>query len=340
MIKIYTDQTYLSPEYRKIIFPLLFDLCYIKTISLLKLYQIVNSIKEADIVIVPIDITYFFEKNKSKWLYDFINKGNTANKKVWVYSAGDRGISLNYNVYTFRLGGFYSKLNEKTFILPSFIIDPLSLLQKEFKSISKKTLPRIGFVGHADGSIIKWGKEFTIFLYHNLKRISKYIFEDYQSFYPSSIKRYRFLITLKRNNQIKTNFIFRKKYRGGVKTEKEKVKTTFDFFENIYDNPYVFCLRGSGNFSVRFYETLAMGRIPIIIDTDIRMPLDKIINWENHCVLATENDFVDKLINFHSSINANDFEQMQINNRNLWLDYLNRETYFSLIYSIFKEEIK
>ncbi len=340
MIKIYTDQTYLSPEYRKIIFPLLFDLCYIKTISLLKLYQIVNSVKEADIVIVPVDIAYFFENNKSKWLYDFINKGNTANKKVWVYSGGDCGISLNYNVYTFRLGGFYSKLNEKTFILPSFIIDPLSLLQKEFKSISKKTLPRIGFVGHADGSIIKWGKEFTIFLYHNLKRISKCIFEDYQSFYPSSIKRYRFLITLKRNNQIKTNFIFRKKYRGGVKTEKEKVKTTFDFFENIYDNPYVFCLRGSGNFSVRFYETLAMGRIPIIIDTDIRMPLDKIINWENHCVLATENDFVDKLINFHSSINANDFEQMQINNRNLWLDYLNRETYFSLIYSIFKEEIK
>jgi hypothetical protein len=336
MIKIYTDTRMVTPQYRKIIFPLLFDLCFINTTSLLKLYEIVNNVNEADIVIVPVDIAYFFENDRSQWLYDFIAKGNTSNKPVWVYSAGDIGISLNADVYTFRLSGFHDKLNDKTFIMPSFIIDPLSILKKEFKPIPKLTLPSIGFVGHVNSSAIKWVKEFLIFLYRNLKRTVNLIFEDYQSFYPSSIKRYRFLMILKKNDQIKTNFIFRKKYRAGVKTEEEKIKTSFEFFENIFGNPYVFCLRGAGNFSVRFYETLAMGRIPVVIDTDIRLPLGGIINWKKHCIIATEKDFANKLIDFHSTINKSDFEEIQVNNRNLWLDYLNRSTYFSHIYSIFK----
>jgi hypothetical protein len=340
MIKIYTDTTMITPQFRKIIFPLLFDLCYINTISLLKLYKIVESINEADIVIVPVDIAYFFENDKSQWLYDFIAKGNASNKLVWVYAAGDRGISLNADVCTFRLSGFHNKLNRRTFILPSFIVDPLSLLKKEFKPIPKTKLPSIGFVGHVNGSTIKWLKEFLIFLYHNLKRTAKVIFDDYQSFYPSSIKRYQFLMILKKNDQIKTNFIFRKKYRAGVKTEEQRIKTSFEFFENIFDNPYVFCLRGAGNFSVRFYETLAMGRIPVVIDTDIRLPLDDMIDWKKYCIIATENDFVDKLIDFHSTINENDFIQMQISNRKLWLDYLTRDSYFSHVYSTFKDEIK
>lgn len=337
MIKVYTDINFIIPQFRKIIFPLLFDLCYINTTNLLKLYQIVNSIEEADIVIVPVDIAYFFENNKSKWLYDFINRGNNDEKKVWVYSAGDCGISLNSNVYMFRLGGFHSVINAKTFIMPSFIIDPLGVLNKEFNPIPKKKLASIGFVGHADGSIIKWGKEFLDFIYHNIKRISKRIFEDYQSFYPSSVKRYQFLRALQKNDKIETNFIFRKKYRAGVKTEEERKLTTFEFFENIYNNPYVFCVRGAGNFSVRFYETLAMGRIPVIINTDFRLPLSDYIEWENHCVIASENDFMDKLIDFHKNISKNDFQQIQINNRNLWLNYLTREAYFNNVYSIFKE---
>ena len=340
MLKIYTDTTFITPQYRRIIFPLLFDLCYAKTTNLLKIYQIVYSIDAADVVIVPVAIAYFFENNKSQWLYDFIDKGNTAHKPVWVYSGNDCGITLNANVYTFRLGGFHSKLNDKTFILPSFIMDPLGILKKEFvEPIPKKRLPSIGFVGHADSSMRKWIKEISVFLYLNLKRISKRLFEDYQSFYPSSIKRYHLLMALQKNNQIETDFIYRDKYRAGVKTEDDKLKTTLEFFENIDANPYVFCLRGAGNFSVRLYETLAMGRIPVIINTDIRLPLDEIISWKNHCVLATENDFMNELIQFHSTINENDFVQMQINNRNLWLDYLNRDTYFNRVYFIFKEKI-
>lgn len=336
MIKIYTDTNYITPQYRKIIFPLLLELCYIRNLNLLKEYQFVDTIKESDVVIVPVQIAYFYENNKVEWLYDFIDEAKRLEKKVWVYSAGDFGFTLQKDVYTFRLGGFESKLDAKTFIVPALIMDPYLQLQREFQPIPKTALPRIGFVGHADGSKSKWGKEYLIFLYHNFKRISKQAITDYQPFYPSSTKRYHFLSGLKENKQIETNFIYRKHYRAGAKTEEEKKMSTLEFFENMAGNPYVFCLRGVGNFSIRFYEALAMGRIPFVIDTDFRLPLDTIINWEKHCIIVSENNYMDVLIHFHKKISEKDFERMQINNRNLWLNDLSREAYFRHIHSIFK----
>lgn len=335
MVKIYTDKTFITQEYRRIIFPLLFDLCYIMNENLLDKYVLVDTLQESDIVIVPVDIGWFFKNNKKKWLYGFIDEANRLSKKVWVYTAGDFGITLDMDVYTFRLGGFNSKFDEKTFIIPSFIIDPYIGLKKEFVPLNKPVIPVIGFVGHANGSYFKLCKEFLIYSYHNLKRIVKKSFSDYQSFYPSSRNRYRFLIALQEQPQIKTNFIFRTQYRAGANDKELRELTSKDFFENINTNAYTFCLRGAGNFSVRFYETLAMGRIPLVIDTDFRLPLEHLISWENHCIIATIHNFKQKLIDFHKKITDDDFKQMQINNRNLWINLLNREAYFTEMHSVF-----
>jgi hypothetical protein len=337
MIKIYTDTSYITPQNRKIIFPLLLDLCYINNLNLLENYRIVSVIEEADIVIVPVQIDYFFKNKKEAWLYDFIDEAIQLKKKVWVYSSGDFGITLNRSVYTFRLGGFDSKLDDKTVIVPALITDPYNELEKEFHPIAKSLFPAIGFVGNANGSLVKWCKEITVHFIHNLKRKTKNVFADSQPFYPSGIKRHQFLSALQKNDKINTDFIFRKKYRAGAKTESEKKRTTLEFLENINGSPYTFCLRGAGNFSIRFYETLAMGRIPFVIDTDICLPLAAIIPWKKHYVLATEKDFMEQFIRFHNAISEKDFEQMQINNRILWLSYLNREAYFNSIYVVFKK---
>jgi hypothetical protein len=335
MIKIFTDHQFISEQNRRIIFPLLFDLCYVMNENLLNKYTLVDTLVESDIVVVPVEIGYFYRNKKQQWLHYFIDEANRLKKKVWVYSAGDFGITLNKDVYTFRLGGFHSKQDAKTFILPSFINDPYIELKKEFSIIAKEPIPKIGFVGHANGSLSKWGREFFVYLYHNAKRIAKRCFFDYQSFYPSSVRRFKFLLTLQKNKWIDTNFILRNKYRAGVTSESEREYTAKVFFDNIFNNPYTFCLRGAGNFSVRFYETIAMGRIPLLIDTDIRLPIEGVISWKNHCIIASENNFIEALIDFHKNITDDEFVQLQINNRNLWLNYLNREAYFSEIHSIF-----
>jgi hypothetical protein len=336
MLKLYTDQNYLTPENRKVVFPLLFDLSYLTNANLLEKYQIVSEIKDCDIAVVAVDIAYFFANKRKQELDNFINKALSLNKKVWVYSAGDYGKSWNAEVYTFRLGGFESKLNSRTHILPSFIEDPYLKIKKNFSPITKSQLPQIGFVGHASNTWSKKIKEILVYLIYNIKRWIKKIGTDYQDFYPSSSKRYQLLTLLQKRKDIKTDFVFRNKYRAGVKTVEEKTKTKMEFYENMAQNPYTFCLRGVGNFSVRFYETLAMGRIPFVIDTDFRLPLNEYINWQKHCIIAKEDQLIETLLNFHQKISSEDFELMQRNNRKLWENYLEREAYFLNIYSIFK----
>ena len=55
MIKIYTDTSYLTQEFRKIIFPVLFDIHFIKSTLALEKFQLVATLENADVVIVPVN---------------------------------------------------------------------------------------------------------------------------------------------------------------------------------------------------------------------------------------------------------------------------------------------
>ena len=96
-------------------------------------------------------------------------------------------------------------------------------------------------------------------------------------------------------------------------------------------SPYTFCMRGMGNFSVRFYETLAMGRIPVLIDTDCKLPFSEKINWNNHCLIIDKNDVTNIsscLLHFHQSFETERFKQIQESNRLLWETYFTKYNFF------------
>ena len=120
------------------------------------------------------------------------------------------------------------------------------------------------------------------------------------------------------------------------KTSVQKITSTKikEFYENIEHNLYTFCLRGSGNFSVRFYETLMMGRIPVLIDTDVRLPLLHEVNWNAHCVICNESNFIKKITDFHNNHSDEELKDIQIKNRALALNELNRQNYFISISKI------
>ena len=97
--------------------------------------------------------------------------------------------------------------------------------------------------------------------------------------------RHKYLHLL-HNSELTTNFIIRHGFWApGV----DKLVAKNDFINNIENNLFIFCYRGAGNFSYRFYETLMMARIPILINTD--------------CVFPFENN---KNINIHIDIDIND----------------------------------
>ena len=329
MIKIYTIREYLNSENRRRIFPLLFDVAYLKTQKSRDNYFIVDDIVGADVAIFPIDTFYLFNENICSDFREFIKNAKKNNIPIWIYAGGDFGKTFTENLFTFRLGGFKSKLGRKTYIMPCFVSDPYSTtMYGREKYITKSNLPNIGFVGQANNSIDKLAKDYLIHLKLSLLRLVGKDSSDFQNFYPSSLIRLKILRKLQINSAIDCNFIVRKNYRAAAKTEEDIKSTTHDFYDNIQSNLYTLCIRGAGNFSVRFYETLIMGRIPILIDTDVELPLSDIIKWENHIIFATMKNVERKVLDFHLSKSNEELIEIQISNRKLVMEKLNREDYF------------
>lgn len=299
-------------------------------------YEIVKSIEEADFCVLAMALEHFLKRNGRKQLKIFQNAANKHLKTKLYFTGGDFGTTLSDpKSITIRLAGFKSKMKECTEIMPPFIDDPLEQYTFSEKYITQNLKPTVGFVGHSNANLGKLIKEYILFVKHNLNRLLLKDHTDYHSFYPSSFYRHRYLITIQKNNKIVSNFIFRKKYRAGVKKEEDKVKTSFEFFSNINENLYTFCMRGGGNFSVRLYETLAMGRIPILLDTDCKLPFENRIDWTKHCVIIkNEKKYqLDKeILLFHKNNSKQNLIKMQMDNRLLWKNYFTRVKYFCTLY--------
>nr|WP_264557955.1 hypothetical protein [Flavobacterium sp. N1718] len=230
MINVYTDRDYLGELHRRFVFPLLFHLWYKEDEPLRQVYTLVTDDAAADVYVLPLSVEYYISNGLRAVMDRFIDQALQRQKPVWVYSSGDLGLTFTKPVWVFRFGGFDSKLGEQTIILPAHTTDPYRTLDKEFQPIDKETSPFIAFTGNADGSFGKWIKELYIQWYYFWHRFRRSIPSDPQPFFPSGIVRYRLLKKLQEDARIRTDFIFRKSYRAGAKTEDDRVRTHLEFF--------------------------------------------------------------------------------------------------------------
>ena len=340
MLKLFAEKCPIQNPDEVHLFPLLKKVNQVRD-ALIDYYCFDDNIEFCDYLIIPISIEYLMSNNQINYVKFIISKGNEFNKKILLFSTGDFGTSIQEkNVITIRLGGFKSAQYGQTFIMSPFIEDPYNKLNFKFETLDKQNKPSIGFVGHSNAGLDKLFKEFLIFLKGTFFRIIKKELTDFQKFYPSSYFRAKYLILIQKNQQINCNFIFRKKYRAGAVSLENRKKTNNEFFENISQNLYTFCMRGSGNFSVRFYETLVMGRIPVLLNTDCSLPFYETINWSEHCLVIEESEVKNiskKLIDFHNDHDNELLKKIQIKNRALWLNYFQKDDFFIQLYKDLKK---
>ena len=74
--------------------------------------------------------------------------------------------------------------------------------------------------------------------------------------------REKCLKAFKQNTNLATQIIVRKRKESNYIS---KQQYRFEYWNNMLSSPFILCIRGNGNFSVRFYETLALGRIPVLL---------------------------------------------------------------------------
>lgn len=122
------------------------------------------------------------------------------------------------------------------------------------------------------------------------------------------------------NSDVKCDFLIRNVAWPAIEYNKTKEQVIQEFYKNMNSNIFNLCIRGGGNFSYRLYETLMMGRIPVIVNTDISLPYEENIDWSNYAVIVNDvNNIVSDIKNFFLK---KDLIETQKNNRIFWEEYL------------------
>ena len=307
-------------------------------------FQYQLDIKKADIILLPFSINFYFKEGKKELLEEINTICKLQNCKAYAYVGGDFGIKFPEfsNIIYFRQGGFKSQLSDKNKGLIVGLSDHFQrLYQKETITPNlKKEVPIIGFCGHATLSSVKKGKEIAKCLIENGKRFVKNPFNKvYEPLFASAYERAKLLHYFEQSKRVKTNFIYRENYRGGAITEEQRTATTLEYYNNILDSDYVLCVRGAGNFSVRFYETLMMGKIPVFVNTDCLLPFEDQINWKKHVVWVEwkeRKNIAQIVADFHANVSVDEFVHLQISNRKLWKETLSVEGMLEMISNFYE----
>lgn len=348
-MKLYYSASHYNPSQRRELFPLLKAFIKNKDFTDLErqsLYGVserdfvmVESMNDAQIAILPMSWNYYTQSSQLDLAYEFIDEAKAKDKIVWSINTGDFGVKLTYfkNLTVFRQGGYTSNKQLGHVGLPLFVEDYIYKQNLEVSFLDSKygSMPIVGFCGQTNPSITNALKDMAKQTLRNLRSKLGLSNLEPQKIIASTYIRSYLLNQLESESGVDCRFIKRKAYRAGVvKKEKLADKTTLEFFNNIFESQYVLCFRGAGNFSVRFYETLMMGRIPLYVHTDGYLPLSDVIDWKAHVVWVDYKDrhrISEILLDFHQQLDQESLITLFKKNRKLWEEKLTLSGFFTFL---------
>lgn len=289
-----------------------------------------TDLNKADIWILPMTWNYYVDHGKVGLVRNIVNEGMHEGKRVIAFSTGDFTANVPFEGLTIFEASVYRSRNTGAQAMPVFIDDYLEKYYGGKVVLREKpSKPVVGFCGQASsGRFSEIARSARLALQRAAWKVGARKWE------PATVEhtalRSRVLERLVRSPLVQTNFVLRKKYRGGDATgDNNDLKA--EFVRNIVESDYTVCVRGTGNFSTRFYETLCLGRIPVFVDTDCRLPLDETIDWKRYCIWVTESEIcsiAEKVADFHNSLTDSEFKHVQAACRKLWFGHLQRDAYY------------
>lgn len=285
-----------------------------------------HDIARSDWAALPMHWTYYLWNKKAKMPEaDAIAKLASDNGKgLIVWFRGDLVPIVPYaNAEVFLPGMIRSRSTPRQHACPVFINDPRPVWGSNKETIRHKgERPVVGFCGYGSLSKIKllWSMYKGVLL--NSQRVLRQTNYAAIPILPATILRNRAISNLTKNPKVETRFVIHGRHTKTNSPSEALASTAAEvFFSNIYDTDYTLCVRGYGNWSYRFYETLACGRIPIFVDTDCVLPLQTKIDWKKYSVWVDRSELhliAEKLLDFHASLSPADFVELQVECRKLW----------------------
>jgi hypothetical protein len=286
-----------------------------------EIFKMTETISECEVTVLPFE--YSFESAKKQMAEKIANESRIHGKKLVVFFNSDSTEEIKLdNAIIFRTSFFRSKQKNNEFAFPGWSIDFMKKFNGNKEPLKKETKAKISYCGYVDSlEEPKPGIKGTI------KAILSPVTKEKEEY--GSVIRGKAVRTLRNDNSIERDFIIRDGFWAQGITDKIKVRE--EYMKNMFGSPYALVTRGAGNFSYRLLEVMSCGRIPVFINTDSVLPMEKKINWKKQTVWIEENEISEigkKVSDFHNSVSENELTELQKQNRSIYETYLSPVGYF------------
>jgi len=148
---------------------------------------------------------------------------------------------------------------------------------------------------------------------------------------------------LNKSDLVKQLFFIRTSYSASTQTiqgDAEKVRS--EFISSIKDADFALAVRGDGNYSLRFYEILSLGRIPLYIDTDGPLPLEDEIDYDSFMMRVNYKD-IERVAEIVSTVwknlNNEDFVVMQQKAREVFETKLRADLFYRVLFEKLERDV-
>mgnify|MGYP002654999873 CR=1 FL=1 len=284
-------------------------------------FTLVDNPENSDWILIPAFISSMTHEGGKQVIHETHKLAQRYSKPFGVFSNSDLIVNPGVeSLYIFTPGAYGSFKNQVE--LPAVLpYDPVLRWMKDGWSPQDRV--SVGFCGQATRNPLKTIKDF---LTVEKLRLNKFLglspFLHIPRFLPA-YQRGLLLHSVRKSKLIQTDFILRSHYKGGASSVADSLRVEEDFYQNIASNLFTLCIRGMGNYSVRFYQTLAMGRIPVLIDTDSLLPFSDQLDYRDLIVsvpYAQRFRTDHYILSYLEGKTPEDLREIQRRCRNLWLE--------------------
>ncbi|OGZ09688.1 MAG: hypothetical protein A3D67_02020 [Candidatus Lloydbacteria bacterium RIFCSPHIGHO2_02_FULL_51_22] len=221
-----------------------------------------------------------------RYVPDFVRLAARMKKRIVLFSEGDADTAIHIpHAIVFRTSQYAHQKKQNEIIMPPQVYADDVLKDSIFSLRAKREKPVVSFCGWSEFGTLRGKAKFLArniyadFRTHILR--DSYAEPGKQGIYF----RKKAIAVLSRSPLVETSFITRDFFsvnKHTIKLPREILRA--QYLENMVNSDFVLAPKGDGNFSIRFYEALALGRIPVLIDTGSILPLEDEISYSKYIV--------------------------------------------------------
>lgn len=291
----------------------------------------------ASIVSNPADAQYFMLPHnwgnvvgQKAYLENIERIANQHSKRILVFAYGDstKPVTIR-NALVLRSSQYRSRLAGNEIIIPPFVEDLGTQYGVELRK-HEGGQPTVGFTGWV--MFPRYIQEIK----YQVKIAIQWVRIRMGLDSPASLQglyyRRRTLRVLGQNPGIHTDFIMRSSYSGNKRTIRgDTAEVRRQFVDSIKRSDFALAIRGDGNWSLRLYEILSLGRVPLYVDTDAPLPWEDEIEYDTF-MLRVDYTKVDELaqiaVDRWLDLSDEEYRAMQLRAREVFETKLRADVFY------------